>query len=139
MATKIEWTTLDRTARNALSRLIDDLGASYREMEALLHGEITYSRIRDIKLGNKAPVRLSEFLAICQICHADPVATLRQIIDNAELRAAEQPDKNAHTPPALSDADADALADAIAANPEAFDLAASHDPNLEAERTTPRE
>lgn len=61
MATKIEWDIFDYAARDVLSGLLDELGASYREMENLTQGEVTYSRIRDIKMGNKAPVRLSEF------------------------------------------------------------------------------
>ena len=63
MATKIEWDIFDYAARDVLSGLLDELGASYREMENLTQGEVTYSRIRDIKMGNKAPVRLSEFIS----------------------------------------------------------------------------
>ena len=90
MATKIEWDIFDYAARDVLSGLLDELGASYREMENLPQGEVTYSRIRDIKMGNKAPVRLSEFLLICEVCNADPVQTLREIITEARHMELEQ-------------------------------------------------
>lgn len=90
MATKIEWDIFDYAARDVLSGLLDELGASYREMENLTQGEVTYSRIRDIKMGNKAPVRLSEFLLICEVCNADPVQTLREIITEARRMEREQ-------------------------------------------------
>lgn len=90
MATKIEWDIFDYAARDVLSGLLDELGASYREMENLTQGEVTYSRIRDIKMGNKAPVRLSEFLLICEVCNADPVQTLREIITEARRMELEQ-------------------------------------------------
>ena len=44
MATKIEWDIFDYAARDVLSGLLDELGASYREMENLTQGEVTYSR-----------------------------------------------------------------------------------------------
>ena len=90
VATKIEWDIFDYAARDVLSGLLDELGASYREMENLTQGEVTYSRIRDIKMGNKAPVRLSEFLLICEVCNADPVQTLREIITEARHMELEQ-------------------------------------------------
>lgn len=73
-----------------LDELLDKLGVSYREMENMTQGEVTYSRIRDIKMGNKAPVRLSEFLIICDVCGADPVQTVRGIIAEAKRIEEEQ-------------------------------------------------
>ena len=81
MATKIEWDIFDYAARDVLSGLLDELGASYREMENLTQGEVTYSRIRDIKLGNKAPVRLSEFIRLSAISHCLPVQALNMVLD----------------------------------------------------------
>ena len=90
MATKIEWNSFDYAARDVLDALLDKLGVSYREMENMTQGEVTYSRIRDIKMGNKAPVRLSEFLIICDVCGADPVQTVRGIIAEAKRIEEEQ-------------------------------------------------
>ena len=81
MATKIEWDIFDYAARDVLSELLDELGASYREMESLTYGEVTYSRIRDIKMGNKAPVRLSEFIRLSAISHCLPAQALHMVID----------------------------------------------------------
>lgn len=86
---------------------------------------IGYNRVRDIRNGLKAPVRLSEFLLICDVCGADPVQTVRDILAEASRIEAERA--------------ADEMADRIAANPEQFDVAANDDPNKENEATTPRE
>lgn len=86
---------------------------------------IGYNRVRDIRNGLKAPVRLSEFLLICDVCGADPVQTVRDILAEASLIEAERA--------------ADEMADRIAANTEQFDVAANDDPNKENEATTPRE
>ena len=51
---------------------------------------VSYNRIRDIRLGLKAPVRMSEYLAICDACGADPVQTLREIITEARHMELEQ-------------------------------------------------
>lgn len=45
---------------------------------------MSYNRVRDIELGRRAPVKLSEFLLICDVCDADPVQTLRDIIAEAQ-------------------------------------------------------
>lgn len=51
---------------------------------------IGYNRVRDIRNALKAPVRLSEFLLICEVCNADPVQTLREIITEAKRMELEQ-------------------------------------------------
>lgn len=102
-----------------------DSGLSYRAMESKADAGISFARFRDIAQGNKAPVRLSEFLAICDVCGADPVQTVRDILAEARRIEAERA--------------ADEMADRIAANPEQFDVAANDDPNKENEATTPRE
>lgn len=51
---------------------------------------IGYNRVRDIRNALKAPVRLSEFLIICDACGADPVQTLREIITEARRMELEQ-------------------------------------------------
>lgn len=51
---------------------------------------IGYNRVRDIRKKIKAPVKLSEFLIICDVCNADPVQTLREIIAEARRIETEQ-------------------------------------------------
>lgn len=59
-------------------------------MAAKIGDIVSYNRIRDIRLGLKAPVRMSEYLAICDACGADPVQTLREIITEARHMELEQ-------------------------------------------------
>ena len=80
MATKYVWGPPDHATQQTLGSLIKKSGYSYRQFESLLNGQISYSRVRDIELGRRAPAKMSEFLAICEICHADPVEKLREII-----------------------------------------------------------
>ncbi|WP_241222936.1 hypothetical protein [Bifidobacterium samirii] len=85
---------------------------------------------------------MSEFLAICDVCHADPVTTLKRIIDRANQIREEQtttPATPSIDPTALADMDPDTLADLIAADPDAYDIAALRDPNKDLERETPRD
>lgn len=66
------------------SRKLSNLGVDKKT-----NHQIAYSRLRDIRNGLKAPVRMSEFLLICDVCRADPVQALRDIIaEAARIRAA---------------------------------------------------
>ena len=125
MAAKIEWTAMDYAAKDALAKIIDDSALAYRVIAERMGGVVSHVRVGYIHNGEKSPVRLSEFLAICDVCNADPVQTLRDIIAEASRIEAERA--------------ADEMADRITANPEQFDVAANDDPNKENEATTPRE
>ena len=125
MAAKIEWTAMDYAAKDALAKIIDDSALAYRVIAERMGGVVSHVRVGYIHNGEKSPVRLSEFLAICDVCNADPVQTLRDIIAEASRIEAERA--------------ADEMADRIAGNPEQFDVAANDDPNKENEATTPRE
>ena len=122
MATnKRERNLVDEVAAKAMNRVIERAGMNNSASKS----SIGYNRVRDIRNGLKAPVRLSEFLLICDVCGADPVQTVRDILAEASRIEAERA--------------ADEMADRIAANPEQFDVAANDDPNKENEATTPRE
>jgi hypothetical protein len=88
MATKVSWNDFDYAAKQVLSDLMDEAEISYREMENLTHGEVTYNRIRDIRLGRRAPVRLSEFILLCDVNHCTPMQGLAKVFD--VIRADEQ-------------------------------------------------
>ena len=125
MATKVSWGPADYAAQEILGDIYLDSGHSYRRGEELSNGFISYNRVRDICLGRRAPVRLSEMLIICQICGADPVAIFKQIIERSrEIKAQEA---------------RDAMLDQVVAHPEDYDIAALRDPNEIAERETPRD
>ncbi|KOA68037.1 hypothetical protein BBM1605_00555 [Bifidobacterium breve MCC 1605] len=108
-----------------MNRVIERAGMNNSAVDRASKSSIGYNRVRDIRNGLKAPVRLSEFLLICDVCGADPVQTVRDILAEASRIEAERA--------------ADEMADRIAANPEQFDVAANDDPNKENEATTPRE
>lgn len=131
MAAKIEWTAMDYAAKDALAKIIDDSALAYRVIAERMGGVVSHVRVGYIHNGEKSPVRLSEFLAICDVCNADPVQTLRDIIAEA--------DRIAEASRIEAERAADEMADRIAANPEQFDVAANDDPNKENEATTPRE
>lgn len=81
MATKISWNEFDYAAQQVLDSIMSEVDFSYREMENLTHGEVTYNRIRDIRLGRRAPVRLSEFILLCLINHHTPATALQKVFD----------------------------------------------------------
>lgn len=92
MATKIEWSASDYAAQRIIARIYTGSGLSYRAVESRVNIGISFTRVRDIVQGRRAPVRLSEFLAICDICGADPAETLREIIAEAK-RIEEERDR----------------------------------------------
>lgn len=87
---KFSWSVLDQAAYRKVTQLIKQSGYSDRTMAAKIGDIVSYNRIRDIRLGLKAPVRMSEYLAICDACGADPVQTLREIITEARRMELEQ-------------------------------------------------
>ncbi|MDB1270585.1 hypothetical protein [Bifidobacterium bifidum] len=125
MAARVEWTAADYAAKEAMERIIDDSALAYRVIAERMGGVVSHVRIGYIHNGEKSPVRLSEFLAICDVCGADPVQTVRDILAEARRIEAERA--------------ADEVADRIAANPDDFDVAASIDPHKRDEANTPRE
>ena len=128
MATKYEWTAFDYASQQAAAKIIADSGYSYRTISEMMNNAVSHVRISDIEKGRKAPIKLSEFLLLCQACDADPVATLRDIIEAA--RAYEARERQKIT---------DDLVDRIASRPEDFGVAANDDPNKTLEAETPRD
>lgn len=87
---KFSWSVLDQAAYRKVTQLIKQSGYSDRTMASKIGDIVSYNRIRDIRLGLKAPVRMSEYLAICDACGADPAQTLREIITEARRIELEQ-------------------------------------------------
>lgn len=124
---KIRRTSIDEATSSAIDELLTDRGFSNREFDRATDGAITYSRIRDIRSGLRGPIRLSEFLIICQTCEVDSVATLREIIEAARAYEARERQNQV----------TDDLIDRIAAHPEDYDVAANIDENRDVESETP--
>ncbi len=129
---KIRRTSSDEATSSIIDKLLTDRGFGNREFDRATHGAITYSRIRDIRSGLRGPIRLSEFLIICQTCDVDPVVTLREIITEAHHLEEEQTR-------ARGLAVTDEAINRIAAHPEDYDTAAHKDPNKTLEAETPRD
>lgn len=92
-----------------------------------MNNAVSHVRISDIEKGRKAPIKLSEFLLLCQACEVDPVTTLREIIEAARAYEARERQNQI----------SDDLIDRIAAHPEDYDVAANTDPNARLEAETP--
>ena len=93
----------------------------------MMNNAVSHVRISDIEKGRKAPIKLSEFLLLCQACEVDPVATLREIIEAARAYEARERQNQV----------TDDLIERIAAHPEDYDMAANKDPNARLEAETP--
>nr|WP_278568934.1 hypothetical protein [Bifidobacterium dentium] len=98
----------------------------------MMNNVVSHVRISDIEKGKKAPIKLSEFLLLCQACEIDPVVTLREIITEAHRLEEEQTRER-------ESRITDDLVDRIAAHPEDYDVAANRDPNARLEAETPDE
>ena len=81
---------MDYAAKDALAKIIDDSALAYRVIAERMGGVVSHVRVGYIHNGEKSPVRLSEFLAICDVCNADPVQTLRDIIAESKRIEEEQ-------------------------------------------------
>lgn len=86
MSSKYVWTEADIVSSQVLTKLIDDAGFSLRTIEEKTGGEITYSRIYDIRSQRRTPVRLSEFIELCLVCGADPSEVLRKVKTEVDRR-----------------------------------------------------
>lgn len=129
---KIRRTNSDEATSSIIDELLTDRGFGNREFDRATHGAITYSRIRDIRSGLRGPIRLSEFLIICQTCDVDPVVTLREIITEAHHLEEEQTRER-------ESQIADDLAEPRFEDLSPFDLAANRDGNRDLESETPDE
>lgn len=129
---KIRRTSSDEATSSIIDELLTDRGFGNREFDRATHGAITYSRIRDIRSGLRGPIRLSEFLIICQTCDVDPVVTLREIVTEAHHLEKEQTRARGFVV-------TDEAINRIAAHPEDYDTAAHKDPNKTLEAETPRD
>ncbi|MFY4481178.1 MULTISPECIES: hypothetical protein [Bifidobacterium] len=87
---KRERTIVDDVSAKILDRVINRAGMNNSAIDRASKSAIGYNRVRDIRNALKAPVRLSEFLLICEVCNADPVQTLREIITEARHMELEQ-------------------------------------------------
>lgn len=87
---KYQWSKEDIAAAAAIDQIIKKAGKTNTAVAEALDNAISYNRVRDIRNGFKAPVRLSEFLAICDICDADPITTLQKVMSYAKTQEEDE-------------------------------------------------
>lgn len=95
----------------------------------MMNNAVSHVRISDIEKGRKAPIKLSEFLLLCQACEVDPVATLRKIIEAARTYEARERESQI----------TDDLVEPRFEDLPPQELAASRDMNRDMESETPDE
>lgn len=163
---KYQWTTVDNATAVVISDLMSRTGKTDRGLAEDLDIDISYNRVRDLRLGLKAPARLSEFISICKACKVDPSKKINEILETSmhqeiakRLVVQSEPEPSATVDPSVSDSSAsnassssDAssvppsaadddyishIADLIAADPSRFALMAHTDPNKFLESSTP--
>lgn len=134
MAKPYVWKTADYVAAEMMNRLIGETGLTLYALQEKSGNTIGYNRFRDIQKGLKAPMRLSEFLTICDVCQVDAAETLRAIRDEARRRDRMKIEYIDNESPQLNFA-----IDKVTANPWDYDIAANEDPNKELERDTPED
>lgn len=165
---KYQWTTVDNATAVVISDLMSRTGKTDRGLAEDLDIDISYNRVRDLRLGLKAPARLSEFISICKACKVDPSKKINEILETSihqeiakRLVVQSEPKSSATVDPSVSDSSASSassdsdvssgasnnldddyvshVADMIAADPSQFALMAHTDPNKFLESTTPHD
>lgn len=139
MATKIEWSPLDYAAKDVISALVEDSGFSYREIENQLQGAITYSRVRDICVARRTPVRLSEFIMLSRVCHSTPQDALREVLHRYQEMTQTEIDSEYELMDEEAKNAVDSVLKDLSANhsAEEFSIAANMDENRDVESETP--
>ena len=69
MGKKYERATADVAAQLVIDQLLNEFGYSVRHAAELSQGALTYSRIHDLRNGNKTPIKLSETIALAHVFH----------------------------------------------------------------------
>lgn len=84
MATKPStWTPMDIAISDEVDKLMNIAGISNRELERRTQGAIAYSRVRNIRAKEKAPMRVGELYVLCEAIGVDP----QQVLKNAHEKS----------------------------------------------------
>ena len=107
---KYQWTTVDNATAVVISDLMSRTGKTDRGLAEDLDIDISYNRVRDLRLGLKAPARLSEFISICKACKVDPSKKINEILETSihqeiakRLVVQSEPEPSATVDPSVSD------------------------------------
>ena len=77
------WTPMDIAISDEVDKLMNVSGISNRELERLTQGAIAYSRIRNVRAKEKAPMRVGELYVLCEAIGVDP----QQVLKNAHEKS----------------------------------------------------
>ncbi|MDO5685764.1 MAG: hypothetical protein Q4G37_06655 [Bifidobacterium sp.] len=145
---KIKRTAWDLAAAEFFDSAIESKGLTNKAIERMSDGRMGYNRVRDIRMGLRGPIRLSELIKLCTILQISPTETLKKIIARAaDIEATESvsPAGERRSVAGVGEGSTttaqvtDDLIDRIAAHPEDYDVAANKDPNKTLEAETPRD
>lgn len=76
---KIDRTRIDARFAAFLDKLLRDRELSNAGVERLTGGRIGYNRVRDLRRGERGPVRLGEYVTLCEALGIDPEGTLGRL------------------------------------------------------------
>lgn len=76
---KIDRTELDARFAAFLDGLLRDRGLSNAGVERMTGYRIGYNRVRDLRRGERGPVRLGEYVTLCSALGLDPERTLARL------------------------------------------------------------
>lgn len=62
-----------------LQRMVKHFGHGYTAVERATDGEVKYNRVRDICIGQKAPAKVSEVIAMARACSQEPLEIFYRI------------------------------------------------------------
>lgn len=77
---RYEWTEIDKATANFIEQTMSKLNKTDRGLADEMDIDISYNRVRDLRLGLKAPARLSEFISFCHACGLNPARILNNLL-----------------------------------------------------------
>lgn len=77
------WTVVDYAAVLTVVEMMSAKKLTLHDIVKLSYGQLRYSRIRDIKNADKAPIKISEFVLICEITDHSPLKMFAKVCQDA--------------------------------------------------------
>lgn len=77
------WTVVDYAAALNVAEMMSAKQLALHDIVKMSDGQLRYSRIRDIKNADKAPVRISEFVLICEIADHSQLKMFAKVYQDA--------------------------------------------------------
>lgn len=81
---KYPWTALDYAASLSVVEMMTARSLNPYDIVEQSDGQLRYNRVRDITKADKAPVRISEFVLICEITGYSPIEMFAKVCQDAQ-------------------------------------------------------